>query len=168
MPAYQLQARYYSSDATATTLASSLGTTGNPSVNSIAGLPSIYPYTMLIDWGLVNQEAISVTSAPTGTGPWTLPCTRGIDGSTGGAGGVSHVSGAVIVHGVSEQDFAQPAAYLAGSAGFPWQFNVVAYGAKGDGQIVTDGAMSSSSSTTTLTCATSTPFQAADVGKAVI
>src|SRR6185437_16716036 len=116
MPAYQSQARYYSSDATATTLAAPLAPTGNPSVNSIAGLPSSYPYTMLIDWGLVTQEAISVTSAPTGTGPWTLPCTRGIDGSTGGGGGNSHSSGAVIVHGVSAQDFAQPAAFAAGSS----------------------------------------------------
>ena len=54
-------------------------------------------------------------------------------------------------------------------AGFwPWEFPVTAYGAKGDGKCVTDGAMSSSTSTTTLTCATSTPFTAGDVGKPIL
>ena len=48
----------------------------------------------------------------------------------------------------------------------PWEFPVSAYGAKGDGKIVTDGAMSSSG--TTLACATSTPFTAGDVGKFVL
>jgi hypothetical protein len=159
------QARYYSSDALATTLASSLGTTGNPSVVSISGLPSSYPYTMLIDWGLSTQEAISVTSAPTGTGPWTLPCTRGIDNSTGGSGGVAHSSGAVIVHGVTAQDFSQPVAYTSGVSGFPWQFNPSAYGALADGKVISDAAITST--TATLTSATA-GFTAADVGKHIL
>lgn len=50
----------------------------------------------------------------------------------------------------------------------PWVFDVRTYGAKGDGQAVTDGAMSSSSNTTTLTCATSKPFKPSDVGKAIM
>jgi len=106
------QQRFYSSDAFPTTLTAALGTTGNPQVASIAGLPASYPFTMLLDWGDPSQEAISVTSAPTGSGPWTLPCTRGIDGSTGGAGGVAHESGASIVHGVTAQDFTQPSVFI--------------------------------------------------------
>jgi hypothetical protein len=44
----------------------------------------------------------------------------------------------------------------------PWQFHVKAYGAKGDGQIVTDGAITTS--TAALACATSTPFANAVAG----
>jgi hypothetical protein len=50
----------------------------------------------------------------------------------------------------------------------PWVFDVTAaaYGAKGDGKVATDGAMTASSAT--LTCATSVPFTAGDVGKSVM
>lgn len=48
-----------------------------------------------------------------------------------------------------------------------WVFNVKAgYGAKGDGKVRSDGAMTSGSAT--LTCATSTPFASTDVGKVVM
>lgn len=47
-----------------------------------------------------------------------------------------------------------------------WVFNVKSYGAKGDGQVRTDGAMTSGSGV--LTCATSTPFTSADVGKVIM
>lgn len=47
-----------------------------------------------------------------------------------------------------------------------WVFNVRAYGAKCDGKVVIDGAMTASG--TTLTCATSAPFTAADVGKPIM
>ncbi|WP_406161000.1 hypothetical protein [Streptomyces canus] len=49
-----------------------------------------------------------------------------------------------------------------------WVFNVkaAAYGAAGDGKVRTDGAMTSGSAV--LTCATSTPFTSADVGKKVM
>jgi hypothetical protein len=49
-----------------------------------------------------------------------------------------------------------------------WVFNVVAYGAKGDAKLVTDGAINVSTSATTLTCATSAPFTAGDVGKSIM
>jgi hypothetical protein len=48
-----------------------------------------------------------------------------------------------------------------------WVFNVkAAYGAKGDGKVRTDGAMTSGSAV--LACATSTPFTSADVGKVIM
>jgi len=50
--------------------------------------------------------------------------------------------------------------------GMPWQFNVLGYGAKGNGVCVTDGSMTSGSAV--LTCSTSTPFTSADVGKAIM
>lgn len=49
---------------------------------------------------------------------------------------------------------------------YPWQFPVGAYGAKGDGKVVIDGAITSGQNL--LTCATSAPFTAADVGKSII
>lgn len=102
------QNRFYSSVAFPTFLTSSVGASGNPQVASIAGLPGSYPYTVLIDWGLSTQEAISVTSAPTGGGPYTLPCTRGIDGTTAQA----HSQNAVVVHGVSAQDYNEPQVHM--------------------------------------------------------
>lgn len=52
--------------------------------------------------------------------------------------------------------------------GSAWSIDPTAYGAKGDGKIVTDGAMTSGSAV--LTCATSTPFVSADAtaGKLVM
>lgn len=47
-----------------------------------------------------------------------------------------------------------------------WVFNVRAYGAKCNGQVVLDGAMTASG--TTLTCATSAPFGPGDVGKPIM
>jgi len=61
-----------------------------------------------------------------------------------------------------------PGAGAAASAPSQFDITAVAYGAKGDGQVVTDGAVSSVSNTTTLTCATSTPFTGADVGKTIM
>lgn len=97
-----VMSRYYSSDAPATTLASSLTTTAaSASVASATGLPSSFPFSLWIDLGLSSQELVEVT-AVSGT---TLTITRGADGSTGGAGGVAHASGAQVVHGPSAQDF---------------------------------------------------------------
>jgi len=48
----------------------------------------------------------------------------------------------------------------------PWQFDVRAYGAKGDGKAVSDGAITTG--TNTLACLTTTPFTSADTGKTII
>ena len=45
-------------------------------------------------------------------------------------------------------------------------FDVTAYGALGNGQVVADGAMTSGSAT--LTCSTSAPFSSGDVGKSIV
>jgi hypothetical protein len=97
------QQRYYASGAFPTTILSAISSSQTTfQVGSVAGLPASVPFTMLLDWGDATQEAISVTSAPTGSGPWTLPAvTRGIDGTTAQA----HEPGAIIVHGVTAQDY---------------------------------------------------------------
>lgn len=64
---------------------------------------------------------------------------------------------------------AADAAYapLSTATGGAYVFNVkTGYGAKGDGKVRTDGAMTSGSSV--LTCATSTPFTSDDVGKKIM
>ena len=48
----------------------------------------------------------------------------------------------------------------------PWQFRPETYGARGDGRLVADGAMTSGSAV--LTCATSAPFVSTDTGKHVL
>lgn len=96
-----MTARYYTSSALPTVLTSPLAASGNPVVLGLPGTwPSAlsqYPFCVLIDWGTSAQEAVLVTGAPTGTGPYTLPVTRGIDGTTA----QSHVAGAVVVHGTT-------------------------------------------------------------------
>ena len=81
--------------------------------------------------------------------------------STGNAPGTVPASNAANVTAVQ--------ALVAAWSGYnssSYQFYPEAYGAYGDGIIVTDGAMSSSTNPTYLTCATSAPFNAAtDVGK---
>ena len=93
-----MASRNYVSTALATVLSANAGASGNVQVLNLPGTwPTAFPYTVLLDWGTSTQEAVSVTSAPTGTGPYTLPCTRGIDGTTAQA----HSAGAVAVHGTT-------------------------------------------------------------------
>jgi hypothetical protein len=93
-----MTARYYVSTALTTVLAADLGASGNPSVISLPGTwPASFPYCVLLDWGTSAQEAILVTSAPTGTGPYALPCTRGIDNTVQQA----HNAGAQVEHGTT-------------------------------------------------------------------
>lgn len=103
------QNRFYSSVGLPSTLAAAITSSGQSpiSVNSITGNPTSFPYTLLIDWGLPTQEAVSVT-ASSGTGPYSLTVTRGIDGTTA----QTHVNGAVVVHGVSAEDYNEPQVHI--------------------------------------------------------
>jgi hypothetical protein len=161
------QQRNYVSTALPATLAAPLGTTGNPSVVSVPGTwPSTYPYPFSIDVGLGVAEQCLGTGPPTGGGPYSIPCTRGVDGTTA----ASHSPGALVVHGTSSYEPSLLQKLAAGLTGRPWEFFVSdpAYGAAGNGVVVSDGAMSSSSSQTTLTCATSAPFTPASVGMNIV
>ena len=84
--------------------------------------------------------------------------------------------GAVIIDGTASDIQPSPGTGTAGAKGQaadsehvhpwkPWQFHVAVYGAKGNGVMVTDAVMSSSSAT--LACTTSTPFTSGSVGNAV-
>jgi hypothetical protein len=92
--------RYYSSVARQTTLTAdaSAGAT-TLTVAAATGWPSLYPYTLILDEGTVDEEVIEVTNR-SGT---TLTVTRGVDGTTG----VAHTAGASVKHGVSARDFSE-------------------------------------------------------------
>lgn len=97
------QPRYLVSSALATSLSAAI-TTGTATSIQLAAMPGTwptsFPFTILADWGLTTQEAMSVT-AVSGSGPFTLTVIRGIDGTTAQA----HLINAGVVHGVTEQDF---------------------------------------------------------------
>lgn len=67
---------------------------------------------------------------------------------------------------LTQEDAAATYSTIASSDTGAWVFNVVHYGAKGDGKVRADGAMTAGSAV--LTCATSTPFTSADVGKKIM
>lgn len=80
-------------------------------------------------------------------------------------------SGGMMIKGEDGEPGPQGIQGIQGPAGedgatYPWVFNVLDYGAVGDGKIAIDGSMTSGSGT--LTCSTSSPFTAGDVGKAIM
>lgn len=85
-------------------------------------------------------------------GPQGPPGTAGAQGPEGppGAQGPQGIQGPPGEDGVN----------------YPWVFNILDYGAVGDGKMVRDGSISSGSNV--LNCATSNPFTAGDVGKSIM
>jgi len=91
-------ARYYSSTAVKTTLASSIGSSDTTMTTaSMSGFPSSYPYTLILEKDSANEEIVTVT-AVVGT---SLTITRGVDGTSGR----SHSAGISVEHGVIALDF---------------------------------------------------------------
>lgn len=114
--------RYYSSTAVRTTLAAGINNTDTSiSITAASGLPSSYPYTMVIDQDVTGEEVIEVTNR-VGT---TLTVTRGVDGTTA----VSHSAGASINHAVSARDFDEPNAHIQASGLHAPIGSVMAYAA---------------------------------------
>lgn len=95
--------RYFSNTALPTTLAAGCTDVQTTiSVTAVTGFPTSYPYTLTIDKNnAALAEAVEVTGAPTGTGPYTLPVTRGVDGTAGAA----HSSDAVVSHDHTARDY---------------------------------------------------------------
>jgi hypothetical protein len=101
--------RYYSSTAAKTTLSSAVDS-GSASIQLAApsGLPSQYPYTLILEKDTANEELVQVTGV---TGA-SYAVTRGIDGSTAKA----HSVGATVEHGVSARDYTDSRAHEAASS----------------------------------------------------
>ncbi len=136
--------RYFSSIAQATTLSASC-TSGATTlaITAAVGLPSSYPYTMVIDENTVTEELVSVTNR-SGT---TLTVTRGI----GGTSGVAHDTGASIKHAVYSADFDEPNAFINGTG-------VVTNAHLANSSITINGSAVSLGGSTTITGETFNPF----------
>lgn len=92
--------RYYSSTAAKTTLSGSLDiNTTSLTLASTTGLPSQYPFTLILEKDTAKEEIIEVT----GLVGSAYTITRGVDGSTA----KSHSVGAPVEHGVSARDFSE-------------------------------------------------------------
>ena len=91
-------ARYYSSTAVRTTLASSISSTDTEAtVASSTNFPTQFPYTLILEKDSANEEIVTVT----GTIGTALVIARGFDGTSARA----HSAGTSVEHGVSAKDF---------------------------------------------------------------
>ena len=91
-------ARYYSSTAVRTTLATSVSSTDTEIVvASSTNFPTQYPFTLILEKDSANEEILTVTSK-VGT---SFIVTRGFDGTSARA----HAAGTSVEHGVSAKDF---------------------------------------------------------------
>lgn len=96
--------RYYSSTAAKTTLAVAIdAASASIQLATASGLPSQYPFTLILEKDTANEEIINVTGL-VGT---NYTVTRGQDGSTAKA----HNIGAIVEHGVSARDFTESRAH---------------------------------------------------------
>jgi hypothetical protein len=141
-------------DGTATDIVASPGTQAAGAVGKVADAGHVHPQPSFF--------------APTGiTGATTA--TRYVGGTLTGPPLTGTFS---VGDWVQAQDGPEWVCVIAGTPGSwkvvgdaAYQFRPETYGAVGNGRVVTDASMSA---TTTLTCATSTPFVSTDVGKHVL
>lgn len=102
--------RYYTNSAIATTL--NAGITNSSSTIQVAdmtGLPTNYPYTLILDLDTASEELIEVTG---GSGS-NLQVLRGVDNSVA----LPHAPNATVTHGVSARDYADSRNHEAASLG---------------------------------------------------
>jgi hypothetical protein len=101
-------ARYYSSIAVRTTLASSITSTDTElSVAADTGFPQAFPFTLILEKDSANEEIVTVTGE-VGT---AYVVVRGVDGTAGR----SHAAGTAVEHGVAALDFTDFRAHEAAS-----------------------------------------------------
>ena len=102
--------RYYSSTAGEMHLIGSVTASDTSvTVDTVAGLPGAYPYTLFLDYGQATEEIVAVTAA-SGT---NLTILRGQDGTSAQA----HSDQTLIRHGISAQDLREPQQHIAASDG---------------------------------------------------
>jgi hypothetical protein len=99
----------YSNTSLETTLAAGINTAATTiSVTSATGLPSTFPYTLVIDHETSNLEVVTVTAA-VGT---SLTISRAQDGTSLG----SHALGARVVHAVVARDLRESQDHIAATS----------------------------------------------------
>lgn len=124
--------RYYSSTAAKTTLASAIDSSSTSlQLAAPSGLPSQYPYTLILDKDTASEEIVEVT----GLIGSSYQITRNIDLS----GAKSHSVGAIVEHGVSARDFSDSRSHEAATS---------AHGVSGD-VVGTNGAQTLAGKTLT-------------------
>lgn len=102
--------RYYSNLATEMTLASPVSSSTTVlSLSGVGGLPSSYPFTLVVDAGQSNEEVVAVQSV-TGT---NATVTRGADNTTA----TSHEAGAKVRHMATAQDYSEPQVHMVAESG---------------------------------------------------
>lgn len=81
----------------ATTLVGGIGASDTLcTVTSAANFPTLFPYTVILDYGQSTEEVVDVSAAAGNQ----LTITRGVDSTTA----FPHAAGAPVVHGVSARD----------------------------------------------------------------
>ena len=112
--------RYYSSTATPKTLSALLSDSSSTmQLSDLTGLPTSYPYTLVVDPDIASEEIVLVTGLSSGT---TVNITRGTDTYLGIAGGngtskQAHSNGAVVKHMVTARDLQEPQTHMAATSG---------------------------------------------------
>lgn len=97
--------RRYSSTAGAYTLSVSAPDSATSiTLSSTAGLPTQFPYTLVLDVGTVAEEVVTVTNASGSV----LTVTRGEDGSAA----QTHQAGAIVRHMATARDFREPQQHM--------------------------------------------------------
>lgn len=102
--------RQYSSTATAKTLSAITSDTLTVSPN-ITTLPTVYPYTLVIDPDTASEEIVTVRGLNGGA---VLNITRGQDGTSS----TSHSAGAVIKHMITPRDMQEPQNHIEAASAY--------------------------------------------------
>lgn len=109
-----MSARNYSSTAVAKTVGGTgidAGVNELPVSPNISTLPTVYPYTLVIDPDTAKEEVVTVRGLNTGN---VLNITRGQDGTTD----VDHDSGAVIRHMITPRDLQEPQNHMEAASAY--------------------------------------------------
>lgn len=134
------------------------------SLNNLAGTQSNGKY-LRSDGTNTTLSTIQSSDVPT-LNQSTTGTSANITGVAALANGGTNNSVAPTVGQSAVATSATATTWQSGFNNGPWIFDPRAYGALGNGNVVTDGAMTASGAT--LTCATSTPFTSGDVGKVIL
>lgn len=112
--------RYYSSTAPVKTLGANVGLSDTTiQLDSLTGLPSGYPYTLVLDPDTETEEIVLVTGLSSGT---ILTVARGTtehEGVQGGDGSAvqTHTAGANVKHMVTARDLQEPQEHINATTG---------------------------------------------------
>jgi microcystin-dependent protein len=109
-----MSARNYTSTATAKTVGAggiASGTATLPVSPDISTLPTVYPYSLVIDPDTASEEVVTVRGLNGGN---TLNITRAQDGTTA----VSHDAGAVIKHMITPRDLQEPQNHIEAASAY--------------------------------------------------